>query len=110
MEQKEEDGGFMMDENSFEVRPEEAMSDDKPSPWMPCPQCGEIWLSVIGVLERGDWVPNPDGETATYQLDFEQPPKVAAYQSGPQMIGCTSCGHRFSLVDCGYPDSETVSG
>jgi hypothetical protein len=81
---------------------DDAIADDAPSPWLPCPQCAGVWFKVQAVLERGHWV-----EDGTYEVDLESPPHVGAYVSnagpdGAQPIECNECGHKFGLADVGY--------
>ena len=84
----------MNDESS-----ESAISDHEVSPWSCCPECGEIWLKVVCVLERGSWVDLSDGRNV-YQIDMEHAPKIGGYRVTG--IECTTCGHTFGLRDVGF--------
>lgn len=83
-----------------------AISDTEPSPWVACPFCGEIWLRLVAVLERGNWVETLDGHEH-YALDFGTPPKIGGYRSSSPEIECTRCLKGFGLADVGYNTEET---
>ena len=76
-----------------------ALRDDQPSPWVPCPQCGEIWHRIIATIERGEWRDTADLTDQVYAIDHDTTPNVTAFQVGEQAIECTGCGHRFGLTE-----------
>jgi hypothetical protein len=87
----------------------DAVADDAPSPWLPCPECGRsVWFKATVTFERGEWL-----DEDTYEINLEVPPHITAYQSGPETIECIGCGHRFGLKDLGYkiePENEENDG
>jgi hypothetical protein len=75
------------------------ISDHEVSPWSCCPECGEVWLKVICVLERGNWV-QTDGGREVYTINMENAPKVGGYRT--EDLECTRCSHVFTLKDVGF--------
>lgn len=69
-----------------------AITDDAPSPWWPCPECGFEHFRVICCWERGNWQPcgyDEDGEPAFKWQAFD-PPRGAP--SGVStMAECMNC-------------------
>ena len=89
--------------------PPNVISDTQPSPWVCCPSCGEIWLRITAVLERGRWVEGPDGKER-YTITFDEPPLVGGYRSAAPEITCATCGLDFGLTDVGYQVKDLADG
>lgn len=74
-----------------------AVAEDAPSPWWPCPECGAIEMRFVGVLERGRW-----NEDWTYQ-QFS-PPDGRPTGIRVDEVTCVACGHTFNpITQFGWP-------
>jgi uncharacterized Zn finger protein len=51
---------------------------ERGAPWLPCPECGEVWHRAVVTLERDD-------ATGAWR-----PASMVA------TVACSECGHRFA--------------
>lgn len=71
--------------------PTAATTDEAPSPWWPCPECGGAHFRVICVFERGEWV---DEDTYVHH----DPPSGTPTAIDVGVVTCVLCGHRFDIA------------
>lgn len=71
-----------------------AITDDAPSPWWPCPECGGIHFHTTVTWERGSWVEYPPDEPVWVPFD---PPNAVPTGTSSHVV-CADCGHEFDIA------------
>ncbi|MGZ4516692.1 MAG: hypothetical protein ACXVXN_02055 [Mycobacteriaceae bacterium] len=67
-----------------------AITDDQPSPWWPCPECGGIYFRTTCVFERGAWVSEEKWEA--FDPPTGQPSAIKVSD-----VTCVLCQHTFDV-------------
>ncbi|MGZ4610433.1 MAG: hypothetical protein ACXV2H_09275 [Actinomycetes bacterium] len=70
-----------------------AITDNQPSPWWPCPECGGEAFRTTCVFERGSWVSDE-------QWEAFDPPKGRPSAINVSDVECVQCGWNFNI--CGH--------
>lgn len=68
-----------------------AIKDDAPSPWWPCPECGEIRFRTTCVFERGRWA----DDTSTYVRSDPPDGRPCGIALN---VTCTACDHELDIA------------